>query len=163
MTLLRKEDQCVRGCGFFSRDTDELFRHEREEHVECTECGNAPDDEGVYPVSHKADCLRLLRNRAEESASTLVVEDQAGGGVMNTVSRPYRVGNHSPINVWYDPDGNYSTSQQVCMATSPAMAQYIVESLNLTAHDFRTIVTPVGPAQECNHCGAHEDEMPCHG
>jgi hypothetical protein len=41
---------------------------------------------------------------------------------------PYRVGNHSPLNVWCEP--GQSTSEQVCMATSPRWAGRIVSALN---------------------------------
>lgn len=43
---------------------------------------------------------------------------------------PYRVGNHSPINVWWDPHRDYATSDQVCMATTPEWGQRIVDALN---------------------------------
>jgi hypothetical protein len=41
---------------------------------------------------------------------------------------PYRVGNHSPLNVWREP--GQSTTEQVCMATSPQWAGRIVTALN---------------------------------
>lgn len=53
------ESPCSRDCGYFSHGQD-LYEHERWEHIPCTECGNGPgQDLRTYGLSHKPDCLRL--------------------------------------------------------------------------------------------------------
>jgi hypothetical protein len=48
-----------------------------------------------------------------------------------TPAGPYRVGNHSVLNVWHHPDaGSTHGGEQVCMATSGAWAHRIVTALN---------------------------------
>jgi hypothetical protein len=50
---------------------------------------------------------------------------------------PYRVGSHSPINVWRGAS-HTARDEQVCMATSPDWAQRIAAALNASARPGTT-------------------------
>lgn len=59
---------------------------------------------------------------------------------MTSYERPYRVDNHSPVNVWFEPQAGREYSIQVCMATSPVNAALIVDALNQRSGTFRLCV-----------------------
>jgi hypothetical protein len=46
---------------------------------------------------------------------------------------PFRVGNHSPINIWHDPTGQHGSGsgEQVAMTTAPEWAARLVRAANL--------------------------------